>query len=619
MEERMNWKRTAFTALVALIVLVGMVGCPKKPPAKPNAPGGAAQTWVNKTETYKLYTTAKGDIIYEVNWGDATIKTDTVKAGVETNVSHAWATAAVYKVKARALLAADETKASEWSGETQVTVSPNGVPAIVALIAPGYTVVDGVVTCRVTARDPERDSFKVKIAWGDGRDTTSSNLFGDSASPVTAVFTHQYRNLGTCWIKATAKDSKEGASAPESSQIVIGEAGGLLWSYVTPEAAAFMTSPVVAFNGTDSVAYVTSDNEDEPSLYSIRLTNGTKTDDAYPRYNSSEEKFIFANHPAFNPNTQHLLISSTECALYGFDVGLHRKWNWPDSIEGEEIFNPAVNQDKVYVVCFDTMLAYVIDYPDNFAFQRLLHIPKILVDPPTIDAQGNVYVGTSGGVLCKVSAAADIILWSAPLEASTSAEIYPPAIGTDGKLYCGSSEYNLFAVDPADGHASWTVPLSGVPQRPAVGQSAIFVGTDKDTFYALDMSGNILWKKGVDASISTTPIVTVAPAGGNAYVYAQNEEDKLFCFDASNGNVIWTYSLDSTFSGGGHKPRPRRLEGDFAPSPSITPSGNILMIGNGSDVPNCGLFCIKGYPTRPLDNGAPWPKWQHDIFNTGKK
>jgi hypothetical protein len=41
------------------------------------------------------------------------------------------------------------------------------------------------------------------------------------------------------------------------------------------------------------------------------------------------------------------------------------------------------------------------------------------------------------------------------------------------------------------------------------------------------------------------------------------------------------------------------------------PNGNIIVAGRYA------LYCVAGSPAGPLDPLAPWPKWQHDLYNTG--
>jgi hypothetical protein len=50
---------------------------------------------------------------------------------------------------------------------------------------------------------------------------------------------------------------------------------------------------------------------------------------------------------------------------------------------------------------------------------------------------------------------------------------------------------------------------------------------------------------------------------------------------------------------------------DYPPNPTILSNGNIIVAGSDA------LYCVAGYPEGPLDPLASWPKWQHDLYNTG--
>jgi len=194
-------------------------------------------------------------------------------------------------------------------------------------------------------------------------------------------------------------------------------------------------------------------------------------------------------------------------------------------------------------------------------------------------------------------------------------EIHSPIVGGDGTIYCASDSFRLYAIDPADGHKLWTTTLEGDVFRPALGQAAIFVGTSFGKAYSINpTTGAINWQKtlktpyGPDEQFSTTPIVTA-----NGYVYIQSENDVLYCLNQADGLVIWYCDCPLYLPrSGGNSHRPRRTQlTDYLPNPTILSNGNIIVPGAEA------LYCVAGYPERPLDPFAPWPKWQHDLHNTG--
>ena len=47
------------------------------------------------------------------------------------------------------------------------------------------------------------------------------------------------------------------------------------------------------------------------------------------------------------------------------------------------------------------------------------------------------------------------------------------------------------------------------------------------------------------------------------------------------------------------------------PSPTVTSNGSVIVVGEHA------MYCVSGYKDGTLDTDAPWPKWQHDLHNTG--
>jgi outer membrane protein assembly factor BamB len=122
-------------------------------------------------------------------------------------------------------------------------------------------------------------------------------------------------------------------------------------------------------------------------------------------------------------------------------------------------------------------------------------------------------------------------------------------------------------------------------------------------------TGSTYWQKslGQGVAFNTTPIVAA-----NGYVYFQSDNDVLYALDQADGTQIWTCDCNYYLPGGGGSSRPRKLGlTDYDPNPTITSTGDIIVVGKQA------LFCVVGYPEGPRDPLAPWPKWQHDLYNTG--
>jgi outer membrane protein assembly factor BamB len=91
------------------------------------------------------------------------------------------------------------------------------------------------------------------------------------------------------------------------------------------------------------------------------------------------------------------------------------------------------------------------------------------------------------------------------------------------------------------------------------------------------------------------------------YAYVQTEDDRIYCVSQSTGDSVWVCNTTEYLP---HQPRiaARRFV-DGVSSPAVDANGRVYMVG--SEV----LFRLSTYA--PLDASSPWPKWQHDLHNTG--
>jgi len=609
----------AATALLAAVVVLCMTGCPTKPPKTPGAPWGADSTWTGATYVCSTVTTvSKGSIRYVMDWGDATDTGDVAYASEETAaVTHEWSTAGSYEVKAQAVLDADPTKASDFSPAKTVKVNPNNAPVVDSVLIPPVAVKDAETNITIYGHDPDGDSLRAVVKWPTG-DTTTERTPSPCAFTVSYIFT----KVGTAEVIVRVQDWKGTKSLPDTVRIPVGLEGGVKWWWQNSEQGAMTTTALVANDGADEV--VMSDCSDDYQFYSIKVDRGkvkSHTTTAWPL-----SEYDFNGGPALCATTGHVIVASDEGELYALALsGLSRAWRWPnatpESLEPGILFgSPAINGSDIYVGRENESLYKFTDVGGSVTPGPVYGLDSSLVnDAPAVDADGSVYVGTNAGYLIKLDK--DLLPYWRTRLVDSFGDVSGPIIGGDGTVYCGTDSAgvgvscHLCAVN-TDGTIKWTVALDGVGARPALGQSALFVGSDQGTVYSLDPStGNILWQKALGAgyvAFNTTPIVAA-----NGYVYIQSDNDVLYCLNQADGTQIWACDCNYYLPGGrrsGSSPRPRKLElVDIDPNPSITSTGDIIIVGQSA------LFCVAGYAAGPLDEAAPWPKWQKNLYNTGKR
>lgn len=126
-----------------------------------------------------------------------------------------------------------------------------------------------------------------------------------------------------------------------------------------------------------------------------------------------------------------------------------------------------------------------------------------------------------------------------------------PAIS--GTVYVGNNLANLFALDAATGTLKWKYNAgsngSSFFASPTVHGSVVYDVTTSGAVFALDTgTGKPLWSitlpdNGVSANSST-------PTFSNGFLYLGSYNKKIYCLNASSGQIVWTYKTDSAIHAG---------------------------------------------------------------------
>jgi outer membrane protein assembly factor BamB len=433
---------------------------------------------------------------------------------------------------------------------------------------------------------------KIHIDWGDGKDT--ANEFQGGPYYFGFYPSHAFTQVGTAKVIVTAEDRKGATSLPETVLVRVDTIGGVIWSNRAP-----WSSPLVVNDGFEDCVYFMPWPSDDPGGPTEFLALKTAGDHKY-----SEDSGP-SSGAAYCAATQHIVGCGT--CLLAVDRQLHLAWRLStlDTTDYSHWTDLAVGGDRIYVADKDSLFCF-IDSVDHgvrtAAFQTSLPVNGA----PVVDAQGNVYFGTDSGFLYKVGPGLDTMFWRTRFVAGS---IYSPVVGSDGTIFCASDASCIYAVDPATGTSIWTVTLLGAPGPLALGRTAIFVATGGGTAYSIDpATGDVNWSKrlAVDEGISSAPAVAA-----DGYVYFASNHDVLYRVSQMDGALDW--ACDCGYFGGGAEvryPRKRAHTTFFAPNSTILPNGNIIVAGSA-------LYCVAGSRSSTLDPLAPWPKWQHDLYNTG--
>ena len=578
----------------------------------PSFVGGSDTAWVGQASTYRLaIALAPGYVRYVVDWADGTVDTTAgAFAPAETTaVVHVWNAGGAFDIKARAFLAAQPGKGSDWSPPRSVAVIVNRPPAVDSVQTPPSAVKNVEAFFTIWGSDPDGDSLRVLVNWGSS--TTDTGYF---PSPCNIEVGHVFTQKETAMVIVETEDWKGMKSAPDTVHLPVVTTGDVVWywqSSDTHKLQPLTTSALVANDGVDEVVLGSCDGDYR--FHSIRATTGRSK----ASVTTKESKAKFTGHPGLTNG--HIIVGSDEGEIYALSLlnGLHKDWQFPDSAAEHGTYvewgAPAFNGNNFYIGHYDDSIFKFADNGAAGGRVAAYGINAVMVDAPIVDATGNVIFATDSAYLYKMDANLNSVIWRTAL--LSFGEVYGPVLGSDGTIYCDTDSSRLYAIDPTNGSvkSGWPVNFEGDVSRPALGQSALFVASSFGTAYSINpTTGSINWRTTLSTidGFYTTPVVAA-----NGYVYFQSEADMLYCVNQADGTIIWTCNCPSylpRFGGGGlHRPRKLQLTG-YDPNPSITSTGDIIVVGHDA------CYCVVGYPEGPLDPAAAWPKWQKNLYNSGK-
>lgn len=631
MKYKKTLKQTAFillTVLLSITILSSMCKKGNKPPEKPATPAGPASTYNDKPEIFK--TTAvdpDGNLMrFIFDWGDNTIDTTPIDDLYPSNDTvlypHAWGIPGTYNIKVRAIDEKDSV--SVWSDASSITVVYNAPPSIDSFAGPGsspfITLKDKFIKFQAVASD-STDSVYVRFMYRKKRVTrytertwigprTSGSIFRDSI---------KFTANDTYYIRAIAKDSK--GSQSDTSALYEVNVSGPLWRFytVTPPTGGepadttdyeFYSSPALAQdqNGVWRLYIGAIDG----CVYCINPTDGSRVwrEKSLSTQQIDPEEIYYNATPAVNQTLGHIYIGSDEGELYCINTAGSRKWRFPDSsydgLTYEEFGSSAAitaSGNRIYVGCDDYKLYCLQDNITRADTVWTYYTGCEIGTSPALDQAGNLFFGNDSGYVISLKANKQV-RWRNRVGISVWSS---PCIVSD-RLYIGTDDGYLYALNCSTGTQIWRYTADdGIRSTPVIGtDGAVYFGCNDGKLYALTTAGTV--KTGFpiqlsDDEISSTPAIAM---DGTIVVYTA--EDMVHGISPS-GSIIWqvplaNYSKDKKAKGS-------RFE-TFYPSPTIGPDGTIYVASA-----QAGVFAVQGTTNNSLANTA-WPKFRHDIRNTGR-
>jgi outer membrane protein assembly factor BamB len=191
-----------------------------------------------------------------------------------------------------------------------------------------------------------------------------------------------------------------------------------------------------------------------------------------------------------------------------------------------------IGQDgTIYVGTDDRFYAYY----SNGTLKWILNSgEKLFTGYPTIDSNGDVYVGTDDGYLYAVFPNSTI-KWEYKINSWVAA----PALDNQGNIYFTSGNGRLYCLNP-DGTLKWnTEHLSAFQYGPVIGDDGtIYALPHIEYLYAFNPDGTLKWcRKDLPDAAGQ---VSIAP-DGTLIICGQYEN--VVAIDPSDGDILWNYKV----------------------------------------------------------------------------
>jgi outer membrane protein assembly factor BamB len=552
----------------------------------PDVVGSPDTVYVKACALFRLAATAPGDreLRFVCDWGDSTDTTVAFRSGDTNELRHQWPSAGSFYVRFRAVLDGEENRASEWTEPGTIVVLANGIPAVPEFTIPERAVPNGIALFRATTTDPDGDSVSFLFDFGDAVGVWTTLVSGGE----TGLDSHRYATMDTFLVRCKAKDWKGSESDwSEPVSFPVGATGAVRWLWQLPEGQVLggtSVGPVVLAGGRELV-YLT---EAYRNIHSLDVaTGGLVGSCVLPDSERIRAGLTYCN------STGHLLVS-TSAGIRTFTQSLNQVWQWPAPGSDEAANGTVVAGDLVYT-CINDSIYCIRDLGASPEVVGSAYLPNIN-GLPAIDGSGYLVAACSDGFLYRFQPRLAALEWRRTL----SPPAWSPAIGAGNRIYCGTPDTVLYCIAP-DSSLVWQAAVPDRVVQPSLTGTTLLAGALNAFALSIELSdGSVNWQRRLD---TTGDFQFGALLLTNGMMLCPTENGELYCLDQSDGSTAWSCSLYT------YHPI---LSGTKDVDVSIAHNGDILL----ADFPF--LYCVAGYPDGTLDTDAPWPKWQHDAYNTGR-
>jgi hypothetical protein len=584
--------------------------CGKKLPA-PIKPLGNATSYKYSTEAYRTVTKDPGanQVKYVFDWGDGKIDTTDLFGGDGTDTAsapHTWLAEGTPKVKAMAINA--KGAKSTWSDELTVTVGPNDKPnAPDAIQGLDGGILNQYIRFTTKSTDPNDDSIYIEFVY----DTTQASRHGDWIGPIAGGTyvsdSAKYTAAGTYYVVAYAKDTKGATSDPSPVKAITIVPVEISWMFNTPDGDGFYSSPAINITATgDTIVYCGCDNA---VIYGFNArTGGSKGN-----YASLNED-CFSSSPAISADGQHVYVADDGGWLYCLGANLGHISHYPPNdtwVPGMQPFfsTPAVYNSAVYIGRDDGYFYRFDDNAGQLTYRTSYNTSADISPSPAINSDGSrIVVGNDSGYIYCFNDTLGLV-WKVYSGAPISSS---PAI-SGNTVYYGSDDQILHAVSLVDGTPVGPQFLADdfITSSPIVDAAGnVYFCADNGTVFCVN-NGAEVWHQILPYGENTSATCCLAP---DTTLIINTDDGSVYALDVgttSPGAVRYRIEWpEPPMSPRGHK------TAGLSSSVTIGPGNGLFYAGS----PNGGFFAVK--VNKPSFQAgslpiAPWPKFHHDIQNSG--
>lgn len=233
-------------------------------------------------------------------------------------------------------------------------------------------------------------------------------------------------------------------------------------------------------------------------------------------------------------------VGATDGNLYALSAETGR-YLWAFRTQGAVLSHPTVVNGVVYFGSADGRV-YAIDAKTGESVWRSGFRTNDAVNGAVAVEDDMVYFISADQTLYAAAAPTGLLLWRLRLPGTLYA--LSPVV-SERNVYVAVSNV-LYVLQARSGRQLWARTLpDDIITEPIAGNGLVYVLTRDGRVYAFDNTGKLLWNS--KEPVFTHPVLAPPTLAGNVLIIG-TARGGIYALDATNGNVLWKYLLQSSSS-----------------------------------------------------------------------